>query len=93
VAGYYQINSGVLVTVGAVGSLVAAIYKNGSLATLGNLTTNDGSNAYTGISTLLSLNGSTDYVELYAWHNAGASKNTIAGSTYTYFQAFLARSA
>ena len=90
VAGYYQIN-GNLETVGAVGSLVS-IYKNGSLAKRGaNITVG----AYTygsHVASLIYLNGSTDYVELYAY---AAGSATVKGndSTLSYFQATLVRAA
>jgi hypothetical protein len=92
VAGYYQINAGVLIGIGATGIAAAAIYKNGSIATLGNSAASDGSNAYSGVSTLLNLNGSTDYIELYGYQTSGLNKSTVAGSPYTYFQASLVRS-
>jgi hypothetical protein len=37
------------------------------------------------------MNGSTDYVELYAWLASGQA--LVAGSAYTYFQGSLARGA
>jgi hypothetical protein len=93
VAGYYQINGGVSIGIGATGVAVASIYKNGSIATIGNSAANDETNAYSGISTLLYLNGSTDYVELYGYQSSGLSKSTVAVSPYTYFSASLVRSA
>jgi hypothetical protein len=93
VGGYYQVNGGVLISVGATGIAVASLYKNGSLATLGNSAAGDGTNNYSAISNLIYLNGSSDYVELYGLQNAGTSKSTIAGSAYTYFSASLVRSA
>jgi hypothetical protein len=93
VAGYYQVNGAVLISIGATGVVTASIYKNGSLAAIGNSTASDSFNAYSAISTLLYLNGSTDYIELYGYHNAGTSKSTVAGLPYTYFSAAMIRSA
>ena len=90
VAGYYQVN-GNIETVGAVGSLVS-VYKNGSLSKRGvNITVG----AYTYgsvVSTLMYLNGSTDYIELYAY---AASSATLVGnsSQVSFFQACLLRAA
>jgi hypothetical protein len=93
VAGYYQINGAVLISVGVAGIVSASVYKNGSLANLGCSGMTDGGNAYGTVSVLIYLNGSTDYVELYGTQNSGTSKNSVAGSQYTYFQASLARAA
>jgi hypothetical protein len=93
VAGYYQINGAVLITVGVAGIVSASVYKNGSLANLGCSGMTDGGNAYGTVSVLIYLNGSTDYVELYGTQISGASKNSVSGSQYTYFQAAMIRSA
>ena len=93
VEGYYQVNGGVLISVGVTGIAVASLYKNGSLATLGNSAAGDGVNNYSSVSTLIYFNGSSDYVELYGCQTAGTSKSTVAGSPYTYFSASMIRSA
>jgi hypothetical protein len=93
VAGYYQVNGGVLISIGTTGVITASIYKNGSIAAIGNSTASDSINAYSAISTLLYLNGSSDYVELYGYHTAAGSKSTVAGLPYTYFSAAMIRSA
>jgi len=93
VAGYYQINAGVIISIGSTGIAAASIYKNGSLAALSNSAASDGVNAYSGISILLNLNGSTDYIELYGYQSSSATRSTVAGSPYTYFQASLVRGA
>jgi hypothetical protein len=90
VAGYYQVN-GNIETVGAVGSLVS-VYKNGSLSKRGaNITV--GAYTYGSIvSTLMYLNGSSDYIELYAY---AAGSATLVGnsSQVCFFQAALVRGA
>jgi hypothetical protein len=90
VSGYYQVN-GNIETVGAVGSLVS-IYKNGSLAKRGaNIT--PGAYTYGSVvSTLIYLNGSTDYIELYAYA-AGAATLVGNSSQVCFFQAALVRGA
>jgi hypothetical protein len=93
VAGYYQVNGGVLIDVGATFVAVASIYKNGAISAIGNSSLSDPNNAYSAISTLIYFNGSSDYVELYGWQNAATSKSTVAGSPYTYFSASMVRGA
>lgn len=34
-------------------------------------------------------NGTTDFFELYTWHNHGSARNTLVGPLRTYFQGFL----
>jgi len=90
VAGYYQING--LVSIAGPGAFefYVAIYKNGALAKLG--TDISATNPYgLNVSVLISMNGTTDYLELYLYNGASASRNTASGSTATYFQGFLAR--
>ena len=42
---------------------------------------------------LVSMNGSTDYIELYAIQVSGGALDTVNAQSGTYFQAFLARAA
>ena len=93
VAGYYQV-SGNLDTSSS-GSVTygrTAIYKNGSRykdGTLGNGTTTPN----VPVSCLVYLNGSTDYIELYA-AIAGVTPVISVNSVYgTFFQAVMVRSA
>ena len=89
VAGYYQISSFVQVNSSNT-TIWISIYKNGStFKQMGNSgAANVGSN---GGSALVYLNGSTDYVEIYA--NIGTGQALAASVSNTYFQAFLARAA
>lgn len=96
VTGYYSVTAAVYLVGGVSAQLSANIYKNGSNYKQGPFTppaTNDmGSN----ISTLVYMNGSTDYIELYAYQTGGSARNLygVAGSSSTtWFQAFLARAA
>lgn len=96
VAGYYQINGAIFYSGSAYASETRiAIYKNGSqlkqtvLGTNGTLI-----NISSGIvSSLIYMNGSTDYVELYAYEVNASSPICVSGSTNTYFNGFLARAA
>lgn len=94
VAGYYQVNGTANITVTNGMQVIAAVYKNGAVVKRGaqiSGATYTNSTAAT-VSVLVYLNGSTDYVELYALF-VGTSGNTSAVASETYFQAFLARSA
>jgi hypothetical protein len=94
VAGYYQLTGQFYINTGSSGgeSLVS-INKNGSEfkrgTDLGNNTA--GSMLSLGVSALVYLNGSTDYVELYGYMSIGHTSGN--GQAATYFQGFLARSA
>ncbi len=91
VAGYYQFNGAVYAS--AYVSQLTSIYKNGSefrrgtqnaAATVSNITI---------VSTLIYMNGTTDYVEMYWYQGSGSTQNSLTGSQYTYFNGFLARAA
>jgi hypothetical protein len=88
IAGYYQINGRVQNTTGT-GQTAISIYKNGSQF-------RDGNNLYgpavaVGVSTLIYLNGSTDYVEIYGYF--ATAGNTSNAQTVTYFSGSMVRSA
>jgi hypothetical protein len=91
VAGYYQLNATLYMTVTSGTYVWVALYKNGSAAIYGNLNppvgVNDGGSVVAG---LLYMNGSTDYVEIYCY-SVGTSP--AVGTVYTNFSGFLARSA
>ena len=88
VSGYYQFN-GKLQAGASATPMALSFYKNGSAFKDGQ----DSSASVAGISSsaLIYLNGSTDYVELYAYLLTG--QILASGIAKTYFQAFLARSA
>ena len=89
VAGYYQITGSCQVN-NQVSTMSIDIYKNGAEFKKGN---NTGNTTFVGvqINSLIYMNGSTDYVELY--FNIGTGQPLVAGAIYTYFQGFLARAA
>jgi hypothetical protein len=90
VEGYYQVSGTVdssasaSYTVGGV-----SIYKNGSIFKRGTFS-NVGIQST--VSSLVYLNGSTDYVELYAYIT-GTSVNIGSGQASTFFQAAMVRAA
>ena len=92
VAGYYQISGAVCLTSQTSGSseFLVSIWKNGAEWKRGF---DSVANAIIQLqtSTLVYLNGSTDYVELYTY--VSATNNVNNSSAYTWFQGFLARTA
>lgn len=91
VAGYYQINwsttifSGTLIT-----RFLSSLFKNGSEFKRGSDILGAGYQAVG--SSIVYLNGSTDYVQLYGYI-VGTSPQIGAGSIATYFSAALVRAA
>jgi hypothetical protein len=96
VAGYYQFN----VTQGAEAASALnynyiQIYKNGAQDSIAIYDTYDGTFSFGSLSTLIYMNGTTDYVELYA-NLSGTGTLTVFGfnsSLGTYMSGFLARAA
>ena len=87
VAGYYQITAYFAIS-GTATSAQVRIYKNGSLFKFTgiNITSNQ-----IGGTVLIYCNGSTDYIEIYAY--ISASVTLVADQAQTYFQAAMIRSA
>lgn len=86
VAGYYQISGSVQFS-NSSALMLASVYKNGAEYKRG---AQYGSAASSGVSATVSalvyLNGTSDYVELWANQQSGGSLNTTNLSTVTYFQ-------
>lgn len=79
-AGYYQVNIHCYLAAGSTGSNILRIYKNGAnydqdIWNSGNLAPQYSTPTGT---TIVYLNGSTDYIEGYAYH--GGSSPVVAGS-------------
>jgi len=92
VAGYYQISASVRSNT----SLTvhhASVYKNGTAYAAGNLRSiaSGVANNTSTVSTLVYLDGATDYVEIYAFVNATATTDTTAAQTW--FSGVLVRTA
>jgi hypothetical protein len=95
VAGYYSVNVCLQVNFWNGTIFSAQVYKNGSFY-------QNGQTAYpqtvggvrASISTLVYLNGTTDYIEGYGYQYAATSNNVVvASSGATYFTACLVRAA
>ena len=92
VAGYYQINGAVGCTTSTI-YLVAAIYRNGgvfAIGSYGNVTAlNNG--AASVVSAIIYMNGTTDYVEL--WAGSGTANVALTATTQTMFSGAMIRGA
>jgi hypothetical protein len=83
VGGYYQINANIFTSASAAGLAFIAIYKNGSAYVYGNVVPNT-NGGYITANGLVYCNGSTDYIEIYAYQNSGIS--LTFGSSVSQFQ-------
>jgi len=98
IAGYYQINGNVCfnATSGLNSNTVGVIYKNGTRYKDGNLQSvgTGGSLFYSVVSTLVYLNGTTDYIEL--WGLIGGTGTLTFGvnsGTQSFLNGFLVKAA
>jgi len=92
VAGYYQVQAACRISSTSQSTYVWAIYKNGSnIAELNVATPASFDNRV--IASLVSMNGTTDYLEFYCYCSGASAQTFNAGAATTYFQAFLARAA
>ena len=92
VAGYYQFNlvASMSQTASSNTNCHVALYKNGTAYKYGGQAFSAGTLANSSWSGLVSLNGSTDYIEMYVYTSA-ATATLVA--TYTSFTACLIRGA
>jgi hypothetical protein len=91
VAGYYQITGNLRFGSITASIVIASIYKNGSLYYLSGCGVVSGYSSPT-VSSVIYLNGSTDYVEIYAYQNSGTTQSADNG-TYYIFSGCLLRTA
>jgi hypothetical protein len=93
VAGYYNFYA--QLNYGMTSNAYIMLYKNGSLANYGPI--GIGWAGIAGVTAIVSatiyMNGSTDYVEIYAYQATGSSQATTALASTTFFTGFLARAA
>jgi len=95
VAGYYQVNCVMTVNYWNAIILSCSIFKNGSVYSSGNTAypqTTGGVRVT--VSSLVYMNGTTDYLEMYGFNYAATSSNVVANAqSQTNFSAVLVRSA
>jgi len=91
VAGYYQLNLAVGFAAMGVGEIILQINKNGSAYQFGSDVV--GTTTYiASMSTLVYMNGTTDYVEGYVYQASGLSRNLANAATQCSFSGALVRS-
>jgi hypothetical protein len=96
VAGYYLVNAVICINSTATNPTVATalVYKNGSSVKEGTGSTP--TSRFTGVATgIVYMNGTTDYLEAYVYASGGSGTLYVQvnGSSYTYFDACLLRTA
>lgn len=93
VAGYYQVFAGTLVTGAATGVLELGVYKNGVNYTWGGVAPLVSGGSVAQVYSLVYLNGTSDYIEIYGYQTSGVSVSNSTSSAHTQFGATLVRSA
>ena len=95
IAGYYQVQGACFISPpNQTSGFILSIYKNGSeyqQIHRNQFGTSFNQMASGGI--IVYLNGSTDYVELYVWHNGGSTRTFGSSQTNNWFQGYLVRAA
>lgn len=97
VAGYYQVNGGLSAqaTSSTLQAVSVSIYKNGSIFKQGSENRYGSTVGVSGsaVAALVYLNGTTDYIELWAYITASNSPAVVGGQSTSYFSASLVRAA
>ena len=95
VAGYYQISASLSVVGTNVSYAIPSVFKNGSSIGNGSFSSTAAGESQGVVSLLVYLNGSTDYIEIYAYNSVTSGTALISGSnaTQSYVCGFLARGA
>ncbi len=97
VAGYYLITGNVYGAASTLSQVYSAIFKNGAFNTLSNtigFSPGSATGWFSGVTDIVYFNGTTDYVELYAYIVGTGSTIYNGGTNYsTTFSGFLARAA
>ncbi len=94
VAGYYQINSAVAIVTSA-GLSYISIYKNNAAFNIGNQAPNSATGIQVSVSSLVYMNGTTDYLEIFFYQGSGSTATTYTtnNNQFSYFNGCLVRSA
>ena len=93
IAGYYSIDWFIVTSANGAGELIASLYKNGVLVAWGtNQTTATAHwNGVGGSTSMVYLNGTTDYISVILTNNSGSTATILAASGLSYFSAYLIR--
>ena len=92
VAGYYHVICE-MDCYGLTGLAIPRVYKNGSSFKTGASSNATCTEQYALVSALVYCNGTTDYIEIYAYLVGTAPAISQGGGIYTFFQAYMARAA
>ena len=93
VAGYYQVNATIGSTPNTTGVVLFAFYKNGSFYHRVNAVPNSNQGPDVGGATLIYMNGTTDYIEVYGYQNSGGALNCGSDAAAYPFTGILVRAA
>lgn len=94
VAGYYQFSGEIeFYSTSSIGVSEAKIYKNGSEYSRNVVVGVSGSEAYVAVNRCIYLNGTTDYIELYARCSSGGTITLYGSTIYKYLTGVLVRAA
>jgi hypothetical protein len=94
VAGYYQIEAFIYFSVTATGGGFASIFKNGTRYCDGtNFNSTNGNDTITTIAAVVSMNGSTDYIEIFGYQGYSATAGVGSNNYLRKFCGFLVRAA
>ena len=94
VAGYYQINGNITFAGATTGYCQIGIYKNGGVYVFGSgIQNNNNIGGQIQAASVIYLNGSTDYVELYGWQNSGGNLGLLTGTGRNTFSGCMVRGA
>ena len=91
VAGYYQVNATLQLSLPVPGFLT--IYKNGAAFKRGMWNNLASGAQQLAVSGLVNCNGTTDYIEIYAYQASGAAVTPQGGAALTWFDGSMARRA
>ncbi|WP_448203352.1 hypothetical protein [Azospirillum sp. sgz302134] len=87
VSGHYSISAQICLLTASNTDMRAILYKNGSTTATGGESTSTGAVGFATVTDIIYLNGSTDYVELYASQSTGNSLTASGGRNATYLVA------
>jgi len=86
IAGKYLISATLNFTAAGNGGYEALLYKNGVVLHIGRTNEAGGSNDINAtVTAVVDANGSTDYFEIYTYHNGGAGISVYGVAKYTFF--------
>lgn len=89
VAGYYQINGKVVATGTNLSYLIAELYKNGTQYKAGSYSGIQGGEYGSSVSSIVYMNGTTDYLELYSYASITSGTATVYGGGAPLAQTYM----